>query len=1286
MVRMNKILNSITFFAIFPGILLLYGNSAIAGEHTIPVSIGWSTPVKNVLPDGTIFQYAHFTGAVYTDFYGNLPVYYQRFAGNDLIRYQFEISGLVAQPLSPEEAGLVEFQHLLIGNEVHFTQIPEIERREKFTGLYVLPYIKDATDGKILKLLSFDLIVKEKALEPAASVKSSEIYPSSSVLADGDWFKIALEKDGIYRLSYEDLASMGMNMNTTTPSNIRVFGNGGIMLPEENGKSRYTDPQEIPVQVHDNNDGSFDPGDYILFYGQGTTSWEFIPLKLAYDATENLYSRYSYYFVTAGAEDGKRLTLTPSVPEEPTLTVRDFIDFRNYQPRQFSLAKTGKDWYGADFTDTVEREFVFDFPNLDTNLFANITSQVAAKSTSGSKFIYYVNGDSVMSISVSPLPPGANLILANTSSKNARFGIKGGNPVTVKVKFTKPVDDSKGWLNYINLNVMRKLIYTGDQLIFRNFYAEGAGTITQYEMAGVNPDVSIWDITDPFNTTEISSNITGSELKFRLATDSVKTFAAFDPANYLVPEFIDKVPNQNLHAYSNCDMIIVAPEEFHTQAMRIKTLHDTTDMISSVVVSPREIYNEFSSGKQDPAAIRNFARMIYLRSDPPQLKYILLMGDGSYDPLDRLPGNTRLIPAYQSSESLKLTSSFASDDFYGLMDEGEGPNALGTLDLGVGRYPVKTPEEAEIVVNKQISYVQAIKNQPGNWRNWICLTADDEDNNLHFYQADTVLAKLVDLQYPAINVKKIYLDSYKQVVVSGGNRYPEANSDINKNISEGVLIMNYTGHGGELGWAYENIVTVQDILNWKNTGRLPVFITATCEFTRYDNPAVVSAGELVLLNPSGGGVALFSTTRLAFAQDNIILNKRIYQKMFKPVDGIFPRLGDLIKASKTPSSSNMRNFTLFGDPALTMAYPGLSTVTSFINRKPAGLVPDTIRAGQTVTVSGYVTDAGGQIMNDFNGILYPSVFDKPKSIMTLGNDPTSQPVPFQLQNDMVWSGEATITNGEFTFSFIVPKDISYNYGPGKISYYAHSAHAEATGFSRDIIIGGIDAQANADQTGPEVVMYLNDPTFVNGQKVNPNPVLYIQVSDESGINSSGNGIGHDITLVFNGDEASMMNLNRQFKPVRDSFKEGRITLDLADLPLGEHELIFRVWDNMNNSSQVMLNFEISNNLEVDLTQIRTVPNPFTESTEFRFRHNHFNETLKAEINIYALDGRPVHRITVPSLASNGYLAEPVYWNGNDMNGNRLKPGIYVYDITVAAGNEKFSVRSQKLIIGPHPLQ
>ena len=1210
-----------------------------------------------------------------------LPRYLKKFRiSNSHKIVKAEIRNAVYETLSiPPGADVHGIQLLKEGIDIdsYYT----ISRKERFGNVSFIPLRLKKGSKQVEKLVSFELVVTtsaENSLGNNKKLKSSH-FASSSVLASGEWYKIGVTRNGVFKVSYSMMENLGMDMDILDPANIRLYGNGGGMLPERNSEFRHDDLKENAIQMVDGGDGKFDKNDYFLFYGESPHQWENQSNNERYYYKNNLYTDTTFYFINTDLGPGKRITSQPSSSATANFTVAGMDDYAVHDENNINLVKSGRDWFGEIFDAVTSYNFNFSFPNTITKDTAFMRVRVAAKSRSTSRFSVKVSGNdyniTVPAVSFNYPSPGGD-----SGNGNYSF-LPNSSNLNVNVTYIKELSESRGWLDYIELNVRRRLTMNGTQMNFRDHRSVGPTRISEFTLQNAPNVDMIWDVTDPLNVkNQLFANKTASNITFRTPTPELKEFIAFsEPLSTVYP--VGRVDNQNLHALGQYDMIILSHPNFLPAAQTLQQFHED-EGLRTVIVTPSKIYNEFSSGAQDLIAIRSFLRMMYERAANPTEfpDYFLIIGDASYDLKYRVSGNTNFVPAYQSIESFSLVSSFVSDDYFGLLDTNEGSwQSPEDVDVGIGRLPVKSLDEAQAVVNKIIHYKDVVTQR--DWRNVIAFVGDDEDRSLHMIQSDA-LADTVQDREPDFNLNKIFLDAYKQQSTPGGQRYPDVEEALNRQVEQGALILNYTGHGGETGWAHESILDISDINAWSNFERMPLFITATCEFSRFDDPKRVSGGEYVLLNPNGGGIALFTTVRTVYSGDNFNLNTKLYQNIFEQDKNGHLRMGEVFRRIKNiVNTPNTRNFTLLGDPALLLNFPTYGVRTTTINGQPISQI-DTVNALEKMTIEGYVVDNNGNKMTGYNGILYPTIYDKSQIIQTLNNDGEGS-FSFPLQKNKLFKGKVSVTNGDFSFSFIVPKDIKYEYGNGKISFYAENSIDDANGYSNDVIIGGTSPNSANDQIGPEIELYMNDENFIYGGITDENPILLAKLRDEHGINMVGTGLGHDIIAVIDKNTDDAIVLNDYYEADIDSYQSGSVNYPFSNLSEGKHTLTLKAWDVYNNSSEATIEFVVERSKEIEIANVLNYPNPFTTRTEFWFEHNQANRLLDVQVQIFTVSGKLVKTID-RIVQTEGYSQNqinPIVWNARDEFGDKLGRGVYLYKLIVRSrGNGSIAEKIEKLVI------
>ncbi len=1103
-----------------------------------------------------------------------------------------------------------------------------------------------------------------------------------SILANGTTYKIAVPREGVYKMSYDFLKNnLKLPIDQIDPRRIHLYGNGGAMLPRINSAQRPDDLTENAIFVSGEDDGVFQSSDFILFYAAGPNPRKVDLQNNKLTQETHLYDQKSYYFLKVEAIEGMRLTNVPSMDETNSVIVTAYNTVQRLEDEQVNLLDdfisaqgSGTRWFGDKMSSAlpaVNYSNRFDFFNLVPGSVIHVNGAFVSRSDASNRFTLKVGGSTFQTGNIS------STNLGEVESTYAFNGTLSGSftpqspPTTVELIYTASGTNASGWVDYLEFNLRKQLIAGNEPVAFTDLESVGTEKAT-YVLGNATGNTVIWNITDPLLPKGQSFALNGQDARFTTSATSLQQYLAFDLTKTLPsPEFVKTLAPQNLHGILETDMVIVYPKVFEEEAKRLADHRKSFSHLNVSLAEVESIYNEFSSGSKDPYAIRDFARMLYQRDS--NFHYLLLMGDASFDArnIQKLPESGDFVPVFETDESLNPINAFPTDDLFGLMDESEGGQLTGqSIDIAIGRLPVETKQEARQVVDKIIRY-DSDPETFGDWKLRSVFMSDDEDSNLHLNDADA-LAESVQAWVPDLNLDKVYLDAYKQVITPGGQRYPDANKAFNNAMFKGALLVNYLGHGGTSGWTQERVLHTDDIQGWSNTNRLPLFLTATCTFAAFDNPGIKSGGELVLLNPMGGGIALFSTVRPVYASQNKDLASRALQELFADTKPWEQPLGEILRRAKNKRGNglNDRKFLLLGDPAQFLAYPRLRVVATKLNGK---VIPDqisqpvdTIKALQTVTITGRIEDLDGNPVTDFNGILYPTVFDKAVQAKTLGNDPKSFAREFRLQKNILYKGAATIQNGEFSFTFTMPQDIIFNVGEGKFSFYAwDQGMRDALGSFEDFVIFGIDAQVPNDNTAPIVDVFMNGPDWAFGGLTSDRPILYIELFDDNGFNISGNSIGHDPIGILNENTQKTFALNDFFEPVLDDFRKGIIRYPMDKLQPGRYAVRVRAWDIFNNPGEGYTEFVVGTLEDGALAHLLNYPNPVTDWTNFRFEHNLAGQTLKIDIDIYDMTGRLAKRISEQLYASSNRISS-IGWDGLDQNGSPLPQGLYLYKVRLRA--------------------
>lgn len=1112
-------------------------------------------------------------------------------------------------------------------------------------------------------------------------------FKGSSVLSSGKWVKIAVTAEGVYKIEFSKLKEAGIEY----PSNPRIYGNNYGQLSYYNHDPKPDDLKEIAIFKATGNDGIFNDGDYLLFYGQGTGRWIPDYEKRTFKFIRHNYSDTAFYFITSSPDGGKKIGTSAEPQAEATHKSSEYDILHIHEFETENLIKSGREWY-QPFPVTGRIDFNPEFNDLVLNDSIKYSVKVLARASSATEFRLYSGESLTDQLNV----PGVNLssqtgTYAQIATKEGSFIPSSSNPSFYIRYLNNGSAGAKAWIDYAVFHARSRKIFRGLQTVYFDQRSVGPGIVTEFTIKSQTGMVSFWDVTDPFNVKKIIYDKSGDNIVFRSATDTLRRFLAFNDSGIMNPIFKPGIiANQNLHATPAADMIILTHPVFEKYASKLAGIHKVNSGLESLVVYPEQIYNEFSGGIPDISAIRNFIRMKYLKQKNTgnPLRYLLLFGDGSYENKTPPPRNPNFIITYQSQNSNVYVSSFTSDDFYGLLDYDEGEDT-GTEDIGIGRLPVADTVQAGLAVAKIENYIN--RPEMGEWKNIACIVADDEDGNTHMEDAEG-LAHILESECPDINIDKIYFDAFPQVSGAAGEFYPEVTRAINDRISSGCLIFNYTGHGNETGLAHERVLKSEDIASWTNSTKLPLFITATCEFSRFDDvemnyltgqyTAKNSSGEKVLLNDKGGAIALMSTVRLVYSSPNYELNRNLFEFLLdRDSAGNGLRLGDIIRLAKnkTGGTVNKRNFVLLGDPAVRLTYPFRgNVVTDSLNHKSVKEETDTLKALSFVTISGHLEDDNGNIIRDFNGIISPVVFDKPARITTLAND-GGKKMEFEMYANRLYNGKATVREGRFEFSFMVPRDIDYRYGQGRISYYAFNSDTDINGSFTEFTAGGFSGPVQPDDRGPVIRLFLNDTLFRDGGITDSKPRLLAIIEDESGINASGKAIGHDITAFLDGDRTNGFILNDYYTADQGSFRKGRIIYNLPELSPGPHSITIKAWDNMNNSSEKSLLFVVNAEKKLSVKNLFNYPNPFANETKISLEHNKPDTEISVTIRIYSVAGYLL-KILEKKEISTGYRLTPVSWDGTGEGGQKCGKGVYPYVVTIKTVTGETASISGRMII------
>jgi len=1195
-----------------------------------------------------------------------------------------------------------------IPNELTYSLKTSIARNTYYAYLVLSPIVK-TNQGGFKKVTSFSVSYSNGRVVNNSSPYNNRVI-SNSVLSSGQWYKFQIDKTGIFKITRNFLSDLGINVDNLDPRTLKLYGNGGRMIPFTNSEPYPIDVQENAIKVIGETDGYFNDSDYVLFYGQGPHEYD--PIS---NTNINCYTDKTYYYINVSSGYGKRVQpfVQPSGPID--LIIDTFQDYKFHEEDEHNLVSVGRRWFGDEFDIEDTKTFDFSFPDLVTTEPINFKVFLGSTAEVSTTMQVEINGTDIVNLSL-PATTDSNLATENSydndllvNSSNLSVSLThndGGNPSAL------------AYIDYISIEATRALKFSGKQFTFKNYAVTQLSGIGQYNLTNTSQVQEIWDVTDIYNVKNLINSDNSSNLSFNSPLGTLKSYALVTPLNYYEPIIgsFKTVSNQNLKGtifqdsqgeFKDIDYLIITPNSYKGQAERLAQINRNYNQLNVKVIPLHQIYAEFSTGNQDIGAIRNFIKYVYDNASTPEkrIKYVCLFGDASFDYKDRIPNNTNIVPSWHAYNSFNLTSSFVSDDFYGMMDIDEGDMDISNkLDIAVGRILADSYQRAKDMVDKVERYY--IEASFGSWRNNFVVISDDVDESWEqSLQATTdEIGNEVTAEKPFVNVIKIHSDAYQQESSAGGDRYPTVNTAIKNALETGALVVNYFGHGGEDGLAHERIFEKPDAQELNNVCKFNCFVTVTCEFTKFDNPIRPTAGEYTYWNKDGGAIGLITTTRQIFVNVGETFNKALSEYLFSYSendnipDNEYPSMAEALRLTKIdPAVSNggQRRLVFFiGDPAMKLSFAKPNIVLTKVNDAPISGTTDVLQALGRVKLSGEIVDDSGNLLSDFNGVLSSTIYDKNIQRQTLGNDGTRDGgqiirMDFETLGAIIFRGQSSITNGQFDIEFVVPRDIGIPIGYGKVSFYAKKEGQliDHTGASvEEVQIGGLNENAEEDNIGPVMNAYLNDESFVSGGITNSSPSLILKLQDDNGINTA-SGIGHDIVGVLDGDEANPYVLNDYYQTELDDYQRGIVNYPLRDLDAGMHTLTIKAWDVYNNSSTTELQFVVfDENQELVIENVLNYPNPFVNYTEFWFNHNS-SEPLDVLVQIFTVTGKIVKTISGQTnnaeCCNNGTssLSRDLIWDGRDDFGDKIGKGVYIYKLTVRSATLNKTVEKiEKLVI------
>lgn len=1204
--------------------------------------------------------------------------------------------------LYPEYAELTKLQSDMIdllrtdiSSDIKVNTHLGVSRKEGLLDVQFVPIVK--REGKYYKLISFKLQLDSVANNVAKSqnfmAKSGSAslrYKDHSVLSTGKWVKIRVDKEGIYQMSRSFLSSMGFR----NIDRVKVYGYGGRVQAHAISygsyvNNDYDDLEEIPL---------YRRKDDVLFFAEGCVRWSNWTLASRYNPngecyathTNNTYSKYSYYFVTEGDNPMAMSTLeSPGTTTEEITTYPEHFLIDNDAYSWFTGGRTFYDSY--DYANGNSQDYTIETPDVMQDCAVQVDITFSAKSTNITTAQVNLGTERLGTMTMAAL--ATDYDKATTADRSFVTTLL-NNTNTLNITTTK---GNSARLDYIRVCYRRKLKMLNDFLVFSHYQSSPS----KMKLEGASLNTEIWRIGYPGSpVAKVEASLEGSTLSFDVANPTLRYVAVNVAASYPSPEKVGQIENQDLHADSVADMVIIIPEsgKMLEQAQRLASFHETHDSLRVKVVRADVLYNEFSSGTPDAGAYRRYLKMLYDRNTGDDLpKFLLLFGGSVWDNRGVTSACSKLnlkdyLLCYESAPSVSEVSCYVNEDYFGMLDDGEGDNLrYDKVDLGIGRIPVTDPAKAKIIVDKTIDY--ALNKNAGNWKNYLYFLADDGEKNKHMISSEDV-AQMVETYYPNLKVGRIYWDAYNRVSTATGFTYPQITNDINTAMQKGALIMNYVGHGAPYCISKENVLKTANFKSF-SSNKIPMWVLASCEVTPFDREEE-NIGVESMINPNGSAVAFFSSSRAVYSTQNSYINNYfIYYVLGKSKNGKRNTIGDANRLAKVNLVSkvegeivdkrdygdNKLKYALMGDPALVLGMPTNSVVIDSINGVALNseTMPN-LSAGSMARFSGHLEDVDGNEMPTFNGQVSLALYDS-KDTITCKNNTNEDvtPMVYSEYERRLFESNDSVRAGRFVLEMPIPLDIKYSGGTGMVNVYAvnNDRTIEANGTETRFTIKGTYEEVASDSLGPDMFIYLNNPDFVDGQVVNETPYFYANLKDSDGINITGNGVGHNLELIIDGKESTSYNLNTYYQNDFGSYTSGSVSYRIPELADGEHRLVFRAWDILNNSSSRSLRFVVKSGMKPQISSVALSNNPASTSTSFLISYDRPGEETRFTINVYNCYGQKCWSHT-ETATSNGYYT--INWNLAANNGVALASGLYLYEVKVSCNGGAETVKKQKMII------
>ena len=1215
------------------------------------------------------------TNAQYTKFVKGSPIY-----TNELYDDEYHI------------------QTIYLENDKHVHSVELIAKNANSISRNLDYFVGNSSGQKMLRVLvpygslkkqnNFELKDYKLAIHYSLVEKSeseSKYKPQSaetSLLSTGKWYKISVPKEGLYKIDKAFLNNNGISTNNVNFQHLRIFGHGGTILGETVDTNQMDDLVENAI-FYSSSNTQMSNSDYVLFYSPGPTGW-IANSDSTFSHLQHYYENKSYYFISFDHGSGKKILLKDYSNEISEDTITKSSDYFLYHKDEVQPTRMGKQWYSDRInsaSSNLSHKIQLPFKNAIGDAKIRIKNAVASNNNNNQTQIT-INNHILGSQTFNSIGVNYKII---EDIKSYSYPTQGQNE-NLQITYTLH-GNSNAYLGFVEANYKQQIRFSNEGQTFRSFeplnYTEQE--YVTYEVKNANNQGIVWNISDVNEIYQVKGTFQNNNLYFNDKAGKVQHYISFSGSSFNKPDLVGEVSNQNLHGLPATNYLIITARNFLEEAENLAQFHREKFGTDVQVVEVKKIYNEFSSGSQDIAAIRNFIKHMYEKgeNENKKLQNVLLFGAASFDYKNIISPNTNFVPTYQTLNSEGYVNTYPTDDFFAYLDHGEDIGSFNAfMDIGIGRIPATSKEEAKNYINKLKNYHSA--SSFGSWKMQAALVADDKELGMNHLEDCESISQPFLQNLPEFTIHKIYSDAHKVESGASGNRYPTMNQAINERIYAGTFYMSYSGHGSPVRWSHEAILTPEDYGRWTNYDALPLIITATCDFGRYDepNPEERSAGTKIVLNDKGGAISIITTTQAVYANSSTALTTNLVDQIFnRSSTGKYKTLGEAYKDGKNTSiSSNSSKFALLGDPGMQLAFPKHEVILDSIyeNKEGTLILTDTLKALGKYKLKGRIQEYSGNNLPDFNGTIELHVYGQKQVVQTI-NDFEGTTPDFESQTNIIVNQKARVENGEFEIEIILPKDINFDFGSGKIALYAYNENEDAMGLSQNITIGGYSENATDNNIPPTVKVYLYDSLYHRTGFSDPNPVLFIDLEDDIGFNISGSSVGHDFVAILNEDTKNPIVLNSFFESSSEGPHKGYAYYPLYNLKEGEYFIRVRAWDVHNNMGEGYIRFEVRKQDEENLAikNLANFPNPFKGKTTIAFEHNLKLMDLEVEVDIFSSSGALVKQFkkNINSESNKIYIE----WDGKNKKEMPVERGIYFYRVRILHNKEILDQAYQKLL-------